>query len=39
MSMFKYFRDVILGRIGHWNETNNTVVRELWNKLGDLDSP
>ena len=39
MGMFKYFRDVLSGRIVHWNETNNTVVNELWNKLGDLDSP
>lgn len=39
MGMFKYFRDVISGGIGYWNETNNTVVSELWNKLEDLDSP
>lgn len=39
MSMFKYFRDVISGRIGHWNRTNNPVGNELWNKIGDLDSP
>ena len=32
MGMFKYFRDVISGRIEHWIETNNTVISELWNK-------
>lgn len=39
MKVFKYLRDVVSGRIKHWNETNNVVVSELWNKLENLESP
>ncbi len=39
MNGFKYLRDIISGRVKHWNETNNAVVSDLWNKLENLDSP
>lgn len=37
--MFKYLKDVISGRIKHWNETNNVVVTELWNRLEAMRNP
>lgn len=39
MKVFKYLRDVISGTIKHWNETNDVVVSELWNRLENLESP
>lgn len=38
MEVFKYLRDVVSGRIKHWNKTNNVVISELWNKLENLES-
>jgi len=39
MKLFRYLRDVVSGRIKHWNETNNVVINEVWNKLENLESP
>ncbi len=37
--MLKYLADVLSGRIGHWTETNNVVVTELWNRAERLGAP
>jgi hypothetical protein len=39
MGMFKYFRDVISGKIGYYNRIKIPLDNELWKKIGDLDSP
>ena len=39
MSVFKYLRDVISGRIKYLNETKNPVITELWNRLDNLENP
>ena len=39
MSVFKYLRDVISGRIKYLNETKNPVINELWNRLDNLENP
>ena len=37
--IFSYLADVVSGRIRHWNETNNVIIKELWGKVENLPKP
>ncbi len=39
MSVFKHLSDAFSGKIYHWNETNNIIVNEIWQKIEKLEVP
>jgi hypothetical protein len=37
--IFNYLVNAVTGRIKHWNETNNVVVKEIWTRIEELPKP